>query len=292
MDIQLFSLPIIDQITPYITLRQIGELPLLVINHPAVHAAITLQGAHLITWQPSDNDPVLWLSNKNTFKAGTPVRGGVPICWPWFGSVHKPSHGFARILPWTLSTHSENSDGVVLTLTLKNNAQTQKLWPHDFRLLARFQLGKQCNIELESHGEYLTTAALHSYFAVTDITNINISGLGTEFIDYADHTEQKYAEKGSPTFLPQTNRIYTQPDDCSLVHDPLGKRHIEVHHHYHSDVVIWNPGEALARSMSDMPDNGYKRMVCVETACINKPLNSTGKQPARLAVTLSVQKTS
>ena len=181
MNEKIFSLPIIEQISPYLSRRQLGELPILVISHPKVRAAISLQGAHLIAWQPAQEHPVFWLSEASLFTPGVAIRGGIPICWPWFASAGTPSHGFARILPWEFSAHTEQDDGVLITMTLKESQQTQKYWPHPFTLIARFKLGATCEVELESYGDYEATAALHSYFNVSDIDNVSVTGLGDFF---------------------------------------------------------------------------------------------------------------
>ncbi len=162
MNEKIFTLPVTEQISPYISQRQLDELPVVVVSHPKVRAAISLQGAHLLAWQPSGAKPAIWLSNNTPFKKGNAIRGGVPICWPWFGPVAKPSHGFARNQPWGLTAHDEDENGVILTFTLKDNEQTRSLWPHAFTLIARFKLGEECEIELESHGDYQATAALHA----------------------------------------------------------------------------------------------------------------------------------
>ncbi|MDN6110391.1 MAG: D-hexose-6-phosphate mutarotase, partial [Enterobacterales bacterium] len=154
MSEKIFTLPVQEQITPYISQRQIDELPVVVVNHPKVRAAVTLQGAHLLSWQPSGEKPVLWLSSETAFKNGVAIRGGIPICWPWFGPAGQPAHGFARNLPWTLTAHDEDESGVILTFTLEQSPESKKHWPHDFCLIARFKLGEVCEMELESHGEY------------------------------------------------------------------------------------------------------------------------------------------
>ena len=87
-----YSLPVVNQITPYLSQRQVGDLPIVVVSHPKVRAAIALQGAHLLSWQPSGQQPVIWLSDKTPFAAGKAIRGGVPICWPWFGPAGEPGH--------------------------------------------------------------------------------------------------------------------------------------------------------------------------------------------------------
>ncbi|MFV8982913.1 D-hexose-6-phosphate mutarotase [Serratia fonticola] len=283
MNEKIFTLPVSEQITPFISQRQLDELPVVVVSHPKVRAAITLQGAHLLAWQPSGDKPVLWLSNNTPFKNGVAIRGGVPICWPWFGPAGSPSHGFARNQPWQLTAHDEDENGVILTFTLQDNEQTRKLWPHAFTLIARFKLGEECEMELESHGDYQATAALHSYFQIGDIDKVKVAGLGEHYIDkVAKGIEAR--QVGELEFTGQTDRVYTQATPCSLIKDPVLQRTIEVNHHYMSDVIAWNPGVELSCSMADMPNDGYKTMVCVETGRVSKPLIASGEQPARLAM--------
>ncbi|WP_158784906.1 D-hexose-6-phosphate mutarotase [Pantoea sp. BAV 3049] len=290
MNEKIFSLPVINQITPYISQRKIGDLPVVVIVHPKVRAAVTLQGAHLIAWQPNGEKPVIWLSEKTAWATGKAIRGGVPICWPWFGPAGEPAHGFARTLPWTLSAHDENDESVMLTLVLESNEQTKKLWPHDFTLFARFRFSDRCEIELEAHGDYEATAALHSYFSVEDIAGVEVSGLGTRYIDKVNNGVTGTSPSGKQTYPDRIDRIYTQPEDCSVVADKAGNRSLEIYHHYQSDVVTWNPGPELSCSMGDMANEGYKTMVCVETAHVSSPMKSAGESPSRLAATFRVRK--
>lgn len=291
MNEKLFSLPVINQISPYLSQRQIGELPVVVVAHPKVRAAVTLQGAQLIAWQPAGEKPVIWLSDKTAWTPGKAIRGGVPICWPWFGPAGEPAHGFARNLPWTLSAHDENDSSVMLTFELKSSEQTKKLWPHDFTLLARFLFSSdRCEIELEAHGDYDATAALHSYFEVADIAGVEVSGLGQHFIDKVNNGVSGSSADGKQTYSQRVDRIYTQPDGCSVIDDKTGQRVIEVYHHHQSDVVTWNPGAELSCSMGDMANEGYKTMVCVETAHVSSPMKSAGEKPARLATTFRVRR--
>ncbi|PHM45494.1 D-hexose-6-phosphate mutarotase [Xenorhabdus mauleonii] len=287
---KIFSLPVAEQISPYISQRNMGDFPLIVVSHPKARGAISIQGAHLIAWQPSGEKPVLWLSDNTAFNSGTPIRGGIPICWPWFGSSTAPSHGFARIMPWEFKAHHENQNGVLLTFTLQDNDFTHKLWPHEFTLIARFKLGETCEVELESHGEYEATAALHSYLNISDIDQIQVSGLGDHFLDSVSGKEQSLHE--DLVFKERIDRIYTQPDDFSLLRDPLWKRTIEMHHYHHSDVVCWNPGAALSSSMEDMGKAGYKNMACIETARINNPMQPKNNNPDRLSVIIRCRKMS
>lgn len=293
MTAEIFALPIIDQISPSLSLRKHDQLELLVIEHKKVRAAIALQGAHLLAWKPAGEEEVLWLSNNTPFHQGVALRGGVPICWPWFGPAAQaglPSHGFARNLPWTLTAHNEDTNGVVLTFELKSSPETLKLWPHDFTLYARFKLTNTCEIELEAHGDFETTSALHSYFNVGDIDKVNVSGLGKEYLDKVLGGNAGQLADGVQTFPDRTDRVYLGADECSVVHDRELKRAIHVVHHHQHNVVAWNPGPALSVSMADVPDDGYKTFVCVETAYVTASQKATIGKPVRLGQTISISK--
>ncbi|MEG0280353.1 MAG: D-hexose-6-phosphate mutarotase [Morganella sp. (in: enterobacteria)] len=284
---RLLALPVVSPITPSLSQRQIGELPVIVIDHPKVRAAVSFQGAHVLAWQPAEAEhPGLWLSENSAFTPGVPVRGGIPICWPWFGPVQAPAHGFARTMQWDFTAHNENEDGVFLTFTLRDSAETRKIWPHEFTLIARIRLGNTCEVELEAYGQYQATAALHSYFTVGDIAQISVTGLGQHVVDKLAQREE-YTDDDKLVFHGRTDRIYTEPEQCSYIRDKKLKRTIEVVHFHHSDVVCWNPGAALSADMKDMPDDGYKTMVCVESARINHPMAPQGDKPSHLSVRIS-----
>ncbi|WP_204563412.1 D-hexose-6-phosphate mutarotase [Citrobacter cronae] len=290
---KIFALPVVEQIAPVLSRRQLDELEVIVVDHPQVKASFALQGAHLLSWKPNGEEEVLWLSNNTPFKTGVALRGGVPICWPWFGPAAQPglsSHGFARNLPWTLKAHNEDEKGVVLTFELQSSAETRQLWPHEFCLLARFKVGATCEMELEAHGEFETTSALHTYFNVGDIAAVKVSGLGDRLIDKVNDAKEDVLADGIQTFPDRTDRVYLNPEACSVIHDDALNRNIDVIHHHHLNVVGWNPGPALSVSMGDMPDVGYKTFVCVETAYATAPQKTTEEKPSRLAQTIRVAK--
>ncbi len=290
---KIFALPVVEQISSALSRRLMDELDVIVINHPQVKASFALQGAHLLSWKPQGEDEALWLSGNTPFKNGVALRGGVPICWPWFGPAAQqglPAHGFARNLAWTLKAHNEDDKGVVLTFELHSSEASRQYWPHDFTLFARYKLGKTCEIELEAHGDFETTSALHTYFNVGDIHAVKVSGLGDRFIDKVNNAQDDALTDGVQTFPDRTDRVYLNPEACSVIHDSALNRTIEVIHHHHTNVVAWNPGPALSASMTDMPDDGYKTFVCVESACATAPQKTTEEKPSRLAQTIRVVK--
>ncbi|GJL36220.1 D-hexose-6-phosphate mutarotase [Enterobacter hormaechei] len=290
---KIFALPVVEQITSTLSRRLMDELEVIVIDHPQVKASFALQGAHLLSWKPQGEDEALWLSGNTPFKNGVALRGGVPICWPWFGPAAQqgmPAHGFARNLAWTLKAHNEDDNGVVLTFELHSSEASRQYWPHEFTLFARYKLGKTCEIELEAHGDFETTSALHTYFNVGDIHAVKVSGLGDRFIDKVNNAQEDALTDGVQTFPDRTDRVYLNPEACSVIHDSALNRTIEVIHHHHKNVVAWNPGPALSASMTDMPDDGYKTFVCVESACATAPQKTTEEKPSRLSQTIRVIK--
>lgn len=289
MNDKIFKLPVTKPITSTISQRQLEQLPVIVVEHPQVRAAIALQGAHLLSWQPTGEAPVLWLSDDTAFTEHVAIRGGIPVCFPWFGPVAQPNHGFARLLPWEFTSHSEDKQGVELAFTLRDSAQTRASWPHEFTLIARFKLGKTCHVELEAHGDYSITSALHTYFQIGDISKISVSGLGDRFIDKVKQG-QLSQQQGDLAFTDRADRIYTHAQNISVINDPVLQRTIEVQHINYSDVVAWNPGAESSRTIGDMTDDGYKTFVCVETARINRPLSATVRSPARLSTLISIKK--
>jgi glucose-6-phosphate 1-epimerase len=175
---------------------------------------------------------------------------------------------------------------VRLDFTLRSDERTKKLWPHDFVLHLRFRLGQTCDITLEAHGDYESTGALHSYYNVGAIDGVKVTGLGVPYTNVVDGT--RGSQDGALTYPGRVDHVYTAPGDISRIEDPALNRVIEVSHHHHSDVVSWNPGPELSKSMADLTDEGYKEFVCVETARISEPMTSTTDRPATLAVTITI----
>ncbi|MER5813095.1 D-hexose-6-phosphate mutarotase [Streptomyces sp. NPDC002033] len=287
MNDTLFALPVIDRLSPSLTRRLIGEVPVLVVDHPRVRGAVSLQGGQLLTWQPTGGAPGLWLGERNAWTAGTAIRGGVPLCWPWFGTVAKPSHGFARVLDWDLVSHETTEAGVVLVLRLEASDVTRALWPHEFTLTTRISLGATCAIDIEATGEHQSTAALHTYLAVGSLGGATVSGLGGHYRDNLLAVDVHDAG-GEVTPTGHIERVYTAPEAVSVVRDEDLGRVVRLAHREASDVVVWNPGAELAAGMADLTDEDHLRFVCVETGRVNTALESAPGRPARLGVTLSV----
>ncbi|GLR18878.1 D-hexose-6-phosphate mutarotase [Portibacter lacus] len=228
--------------------------------------------AHLISWIPEGHDEVMYLSTQAFMEAGKPIRGGVPICWPWFGSLeNKPAHGFARINSW--NTISENSFSLPEQLI-------QDEWGNKASLVFTVtEDGNKLKMELTTtnldSSEFEFTQALHTYFKVSDINKVSIKGHDKQAY-YDKVLDDNDIQKGTLIFNGETDRIYTTTASSLLI-DPGLQREILITKKGSNSTVIWNPGPEKSVEMKDMPDDGYLTMCCVEAA--NTHLDPVTLQP-------------
>ena len=265
------TLPTVAALSDAVTICEYQGIKIVRINHAQAEAGISLHGGHLIWFKPQGEDDVIWLSEKAEFDTSKAIRGGIPVCWPWFGKAATPSHGFARNSMWTLHEHRENEHGVIVALTLSDSEQTRAIWPHKFHNMLTFEIGKTLKVSLTStntdESEWRFSGALHTYFNVEDIRHTQISQMGAE---YQDSTQAEKLCHGGKllNFDSEVDRVYTQPEPTVIIHDQQ-KRQIAVTNGGHNAAVIWNPWQALSESMADMADNSYETMVCVESTIHN-----------------------
>lgn len=280
----LVTLPVRETLSPGITRRKMDELDVLVIQTPYCEAVIALQGAQLLVWKPfQETRSVLWLSDNTPFKAGIPLRGGVPICWPWFTDLGgEPFHGFARILPWQLAALNSTRTSLSLTFSLCDTPQTHRWWDHAFQLTMSLTFtADDCEMLLTANGNHSTTAALHSYLSTSDCRTARIHGAGTQGYD----TVARESVNNLPSPLSLSGEfgvICSQAEPQTVLVTP--ERIVTLTHLNNSNVVVWNPWQQRAAQISDMPDNAWQDFICLETAAIDHPLVSTHQQPASLGV--------
>ena len=251
-----------------------GDLVVANINNADAHATIALQGAHVVTWQPHDQLPVVWVSDHAIYAPGKAIRGGVPICWPWFGphpsDSSKPQHGFARTQLWHVQHTAITDDGATqVVLALHENDHTLALWPHAFTLELSVIVGASLRIELVARNtgteEVSCSGALHSYFAVQNVKEITIGGLeGTAYLDKVDGSARKMQD-GAITISSEVDRVYVDTTATCTINDPGFGRQIVIAKDGSRSTVVWNPWEAKARALHDFGDDEYREMVCVET---------------------------
>lgn len=242
------------------------------LSNKSAHARIARQGAHLFHYERIGQKPLLWLSETSFFESGKAIRGGIPICWPWFGK-HKtesslPQHGFARNLPWELLDAKEtDAYSTEVTLQLQHSAKTLTLWPYMFELQLRITVSQELSIALTTKNcgkdTFEVSSALHSYFAVANIDNVSLEGLHD--IPYYDAlTKENKVQRGTVSITEEVDRVYQQVHTPLILHDQ--DRTVHIRAEGSSSVVVWNPWVEKCARMSNMKDDAYKTMVCIETA--------------------------
>jgi glucose-6-phosphate 1-epimerase len=256
-----------------------GGLPLLHLSTPVAVGEIYLHGAHISAWTPAGEDSVIWMSKASVFAPTEPIRGGVPICFPWFGAGRQGGmssvHGYVRLADWSLVA-AEDVDGVVTLALRLTDADVAGLpgmqaWQHAFELTYAVTFGTELAIALAVHTsgdeEYSFEEALHSYFAVNDIRQVTIEGLdGAPLLERAPHTGNDSAQQVGPvTFTRETDRVYASLATLAIV-DPAGRRTIGMAKDGSANTVVWNPWTDKAAAMADFGDDEWPHMVCVETA--------------------------
>lgn len=251
-----------------------GQPKVRIVNDLAT-AEIYLQGAHITDFQPVGHGSVLWMSSAAQFLPGKAIRGGVPVIWPWFGphatDTSKPQHGFARTLPWQVgATHALGDGSTRLEFQLTDNPETRVLWPHAFELKLAVMVGTELQIELTSRNtseqSVIVGGALHSYFAIGDVSKMLIEGLdGRKYIDQLDG-DRVNQQQDDVSITQEVDRIYVDSEDTCVIRDMALSRNISVQKTGSRTTVVWNPWQDKARAMDDFTNDGYEQMVCIEAA--------------------------
>ncbi len=252
-----------------------GGLPRVAVTSDLAAAEIYFHGAHLTSFQPRGARPVLFMSEKSHFDATKPIRGGVPVIFPWFGpragSPDSPMHGFARIRAWELESCSQQADGAVrVVFTLASDDATKSLWPHAFNLRMIFIVGRSLEMELEVRAEAVPIVfeeAFHTYLAVGDVRQARVEGLeNVEYIDKVDGFKRKTQPAEAVRLTGETDRVYLNTRNACRVVDPVLARTLLVEKAHSATTVLWNPWIAKAKAMPDFGDEEWPHLLCVETA--------------------------
>ena len=252
-----------------------GDIPVIEVENTHASATISLQGAHVLSWIPKGEEEVIWLSEDAGFAPGKSVRGGIPICWPWFGAHETnndfPAHGFARTTEWQIiSTEALGNGTTRITFNTKPTPVTQSMWPTDTTVQFQLTIGKKLELELITHNNsdqaITISQALHTYFNVGDISKAYIHGLDeTEYLDKPDNFSRK-KQRGPITINEEVDRIYLNTtSDCVIEDKALNRNIIIIKCGSHS-TVVWNPGKEVADKMGDLGEDGYTKMLCVESS--------------------------
>ena len=265
-----------------------GDLPRLVINTVWSTAEIYLHGAHITHFQRKDEPPILFLSKLSQFNGGTPIRGGIPIIFPWFGSREgEAAHGFARIQTWELREVAQlPTGGVSLRLSLPDSPSAA-LFPK-FSADYSITIGKTLTTELtvanlSPHQDFTFENCLHSYFAVGDISAISVTGLkGADYLDKTENFARKTERAEHIKISQETDRTYLDTTAPVEIHDSNLRRRIRIEKSGSLSTVVWNPWVDKAEQMPDFGGDEFQKMICVESGNVaeNRVTLPAGKTAA------------
>lgn len=251
-----------------------GDLAKIDITTPAAQAEIYLQGAHLTSWHPANSEEVIFLSKQARWEPGKAIRGGIPICFPWFRGKQDdpkaPAHGFARTKMWQIASIVQEKDSVIVTLELESDEGTRQWWPHAFRLGYRVSIGLELRLELvvmnTGTDPIRFEEALHTYHSVGKVEKIRIAGLDqTVFLDNTNDNREVLQTNDVVISGPVDSAYLNTQATLELV-DPVLHRRMQIDKENSLTTVLWNPRKQGAEALADLGNDEWQQMVCVE-AC-------------------------
>jgi len=255
-----------------------GGFPFIKIHNASATALISVYGGQVLSFKPHDQaHDLLYLSPKSIYAEGKAIRGGIPVCWPWFGpdpkGLNRPNHGFVRNNYWLVTrTEALSAAETKITLVFKESSKKERTWQKPFRLQLEITIGTGLSLRLctENTGEnaFSITQAFHTYFRVGHINAVQIQGLeGCEYFDKLDQGAQKI-QQDVVTIGEEVDRIYTDVQKQLLLLDAAYKRRIQITSCSTKTAVVWNPWVKTTRKMPDLANNAYKEFICVEAGNI------------------------
>ena len=252
-------------------------LPKVQISTELATGEMYLHGAHVTRWRPTHSQEVIFLSKQSRWQEGLAIRGGVPICFPWFGAKKDdpkaPAHGFARTRAWTLRSIEERGGNIEVAMFLESDEETKRFWPFDFQLTHLVTFGSNLRMELlvKNTGDraFQFEEALHTYYQVDDVRKTQIQGLeGCNYLDKTDAFREKL-QTGVVSFAGETDRVYLNTTGAVDAIDPGLSRRIRTSKENSHTTVIWNPWQQKAKALGDLGDDEWTQMVCVEVSNVN-----------------------
>jgi glucose-6-phosphate 1-epimerase len=252
-----------------------GGFPMIHIDNGQAKALISVYSGQVLSFQPAtETVDVMFLSEKAYYAEGKAIKGGVPICWPWFGpdpeGLGRPSHGFVRNRLWNVVTTSTTPEGATqVILGLKDTEETRAMWPQAFELTIAITVSTTLTVELITRNlgdkAFPLTQALHTYFQVGDINRVQVLGLeNTQYLDKADGGVEK-TQVGGVVATGEVDRIYLDVPNELVIDDSSLNRRIRIKSSGSKSAVVWNPWVKISASMADLDDSDYQRFICVET---------------------------
>jgi glucose-6-phosphate 1-epimerase len=251
-----------------------GGLPKVAIAAGETAGEMYLHGAHVTSWQPRGAQEVLFVSSESRWEDGRAIRGGIPICFPWFGGKagdpSAPAHGFVRTTAWQLESIMQTGDAITVSMFTESNDDTKKWWPAEFHLAHRVTFGSELKLELVVRNTGTKSLrfeeALHTYFKVGHIEKVLLQGLDTiHYLDKTDSNREK-TQQGPIGIVFETDRVYLNTTGAIELEDHSLGRRIDISRENSFASVVWNPWIQKAMALSDFGDAEWMQMLCVEAS--------------------------
>jgi glucose-6-phosphate 1-epimerase len=275
-----------------------GALPRVQITSSLGAGEMYLHGAQVTSWKPVGADEVLFLSSKSRWEDGQAIRGGIPICFPWFrgkaDDPKAPSHGFVRTKAWQLESIAENGKGVAITMVTESDESTRHWWPGDFRLVHRATFGSELTLELVCANTGTTPLhfeeALHTYNRVSEVQDARLQGLDTvTFLDNTDSNREK-TQRGDVALVSSTDNAYLNTAGLLDLLDPKMRRRVRLRKANSLTTIVWNPWREGAQKLRDLGDGEWTQFFCVEASNIlDFAINLEPGQEHRITAAISVE---
>lgn len=276
-----------------------GAMPRVKVTSPLCEAEMYLHGAHVTSWIPAGRSEVLFLSSKSRWTDGQAIRGGIPICFPWFrakaNDPKAPAHGFVRTKLWQLESIFEKEGAIVVNMVTQSDEQTRRWWPEEFRLLHRVTFGDQLTLELLCTNLGTKTLrfeeALHTYNRVADVREVRMQGLDTlRFLDNTDSNSEK-RQSGEIVIASLTDNAYMDTRDTVELLDSGMRRRIRLTKANSLTTVVWNPWREKASEMNDLGEGEWTQFACVEASNIlTAAVSLAPGQEHRMTAVLTVER--
>lgn len=253
-----------------------GGLPMIQVETAKAKALISIHAGQVLSYQPiGEAEDVLFLSEKAYYQDSKAIKGGAPICWPWFGAdpegKGRPGHGFVRNRGWNVvATEALANGDIKVTVGLDDTPETQVIWPQAFSLRQEIVIGDSLNLSLITRNtgkeKFTITQAFHTYFKVGDISRAKVLGLADcDYLDKAGGGSAQKHQTGDVTISAEVDRIYLNVGNTLTIDDAAFNRRIQITSQGSKTAVVWNPWEKIAKDMADLEDHDYQRLLCVET---------------------------
>jgi glucose-6-phosphate 1-epimerase len=255
-----------------------GGLAKVIVGTPVATGEMYFHGAHVTSWKPAGAEETLFVSAQSHWENGVAIRGGVPICFPWFGGKaddsKAPSHGFVRAKAWQLDAIKQSGGTVTVRMSTSSDENTKKWWPADFHLEYRVAFGPELHMDLVLKNTGTSAMrfeeALHTYFRVRNIEKAHVRGLdGMRYTDKTDSRKVKL-QRGDVVITSETDREYLNTPHSIELDDVAARRRIRITNQNSRTTVVWNPWEQKAKALGDLRDDEWKSMICVETSNVSE----------------------